>query len=890
MRLLSLLSIFVQLTFAQGVVPPLNTWTSTSAGGYPSTPVGFEKAVYVGSRQAICFQTNYLTRGVTSEIQDALFCYDYAANWGSIVEQGGGPHSLHTYNGGHSVSTVDYYAAADAYVFNSDNSYGNQAESMGAWWVWYPGAMLLRDAPIPAHSSNSWQTTRAWLSPNNQLNAGAINQATGKLFIFNDYRQGGKTGTASVCTINSLGVLTTCVPTSSVNIPPSNTNSHNIRWNSRDGLFYVWGGVLTTMTTYSDTTDTWKPLATSCSGPDCVGTHPPARQCAGFAYSSRDNVFLLMAGRDLSSGCSSSAGTSFADTWKFDPGTNAWTELCGPGMIGCAYPNSNPNGLWDKLEYDPNSNVFVAFPYGGSIWAYAISTPSGFGRTARAYTPSAGSLNRTPPGAANSTIQGNSMNVSATVGNGTLYVAHAETDQPNGTNSNCKVPTVYVGSVAANNTTTWLPGGTTVNACLSFRHGEAPAMPESHPYVADLGGVIWAVYEKHNSSGLGAAASSKTFYQRWTGATWDGGWARQSPGGSLINGSNTITLSPHPTGLKVGDQLFIQGGTGAQAQYVNITAVTGSAVTFTSKARSGAWTIEPAGFLPCFTTECRSVTTDEKVRTYPAGLAAIGSTLVAAVVEENNKELPKGHRLWLSQFNPAANTWTPLGSALNNTPGNLSFVTYASQPATDGNGNIAECWTEQINSAVGTGKITATAQPRLFCKLWNGSSWSQMGTGPLNLIPGNWAYLPSVTYHKGAWYLAFTEGTQNGNTLAYVLQYHAGANSWSVVGGIPLNINTQTGMAYHPSLATDGNLLYVAWEEQATVANRPLGRVKTWNGSAWSPLGLEIAADAAQGSVQNMTMVIVGGVPTVVFEELEWGNLRQIYRRVWNGSDWVEVL
>jgi hypothetical protein len=111
-----------------------------------------------------------------------------------------------------------------------------------------------------------------------------------------------------------------------------------------------------------------------------------------------------------------------------------------------------------------------------------------------------------------------------------------------------------------------------------------------------------------------------------------------------------------------------------------------------------------------------------------------------------------------------------------------------------------------------------------------------------------------------------------------------------VVGGIPLNINTQTGMAYHPSLATDGNLLYVAWEEQATVANRPLGRVKTWNGSAWSPLGLEIAADAAQGSVQNMTMVIVGGVPTVVFEELEWGNLRQIYRRLWNGSDWVEVL
>jgi hypothetical protein len=99
--------------------------------------VGYEKSIYINSLKLVCTQTNYLTRGVTSEIQDGLICYDYAANKFSVVEQGGGPHGLHSFPGGHEVSVADYYAPADALIFQADESYGNTNEVLSDEWIWY---------------------------------------------------------------------------------------------------------------------------------------------------------------------------------------------------------------------------------------------------------------------------------------------------------------------------------------------------------------------------------------------------------------------------------------------------------------------------------------------------------------------------------------------------------------------------------------------------------------------------------------------------------------------------------------------------------------------------------------------------------------------------------
>lgn len=886
MRSVILLLMAGAMAFGQGTLPAPKTWTNTNVRGYPSTAVGYDKAVWVDSRQAMCYQTNYLTRGVTSEVQDAVSCYNYETNWMSIVEQGGGAHSIHSMPGGHSVSVVDYYKPADAFVINVDNSYGNTVEVLSDWWVWYAGSMTFRDAPMPTHSSNAGNYTRVWLSPSNQLNAGACNQNTGKCLIYNDYRQGAGGGSASICSINNAGILTSCAATSTVNIPGGGVNSHNIVWNPDDGLFYLWGHTLTTMTTYNDVTDTWTPLTTSCIGADCVSTHPIQRWCAGMAYSTADHVLMLAGGRDTSHGCSDTAGTGYTDTFTFNPETKTWTELCGPGMTACGYPNPPHQGIWDKLVYDPLDNIFVYLPYNGNVWVYALSTPLAFGRTAAAFTPPAGSLNRTSPGT-NNTIQGNSFDTNPAVAGGVLYIGHTETDQPNGTSSNCKIPTAYLSSVDSNNVVTHYPGGTTIAGCNAIRYGEAQAMPMSHTFPLVIGGTKYLIYEKHNYNGFLGPVVSKTWFQQNDGTGWNGGWTPQAPGGPLVQGANTVTLSPFPAGVTVGTLLQIaQISTGSnQSEYVSVTGTTASTVTFTSnRSHTGTWTIGPSGMIGCFSKACGSVIVNQKVQSYPTGLANVGGVVTTSVIEEDTSVTPFTHKLFVAQYVNGA--FAALGGALNNATA-YSHVTYASQPASDGSGNIAQCWTEQVNGA--GSKITLTTQPKLYCKLWNGTSWSQMGAGALNQVSANWAYLPSVLYHNGSWYAAYTESTQGGNTLVYVLQYNGGANSWTVVGDEAQNINPSTGIAYHPTLATDGTLLYLGWEEQRSVSDHAFGHVKTWNGMAWKTLGDNIAADTSDGSVQNVSVAVVGNTPAVVFEEIEYGNLRQVYRRLWTGSSWSET-
>lgn len=869
-----------------GTTPTLDTWMSTNGGGYTTSPVGYDKSVWVNSTnlKADCIQTNYLTRGVTSEIQDAISCYDYANNWTSIVEQGGGPHTANTYPGGHSVSVFEYYAPADALIFQSDGSYGNSVETMGDWWTWYVGGSTIRDTPFPVASNNANQLTRFWHAQA-QLNMMACDPVNAKCLVFPDFLQGGTAGTASICNINSSGIITFCGATSAVKIPPSTANSANVRWDADNHLFYVWGsGALTTMTTYNDLTDTWTPLSTTCTGLDCVGTHPPARQCDGMDYSTADHVFLLMGGQDPTHGCSDNTAISFNDTWQFTPSTNAWTELCGPSMIACGYPNTAGSESFDRLTYDPVDNVFILIPYAGPPWVYALSTPLAFGRSTPNYNPPSGSLNRTTPVAGVAT-QGNTLDVSASVSGSTLYIAHTETGPQNDGVSNCRVPTAYISSMSGG-VASWIQAGSTQDqACTSIRYGEAPAEPMSHVYTANIGGTQWALYEKHNAYGLGATAS-RSFFQQFIGGSWYGGWLPQTPGGSLVVGQNTITLSPMPAGVGVDSQLFINqiSVSGGESEYVQVTGTTASTVTFTSHyAHSGTWTVAASGFIDCFTADCSSVTVDPKINSYPAGLIAVGNVPTASFMEENNNVLPHSHQVYVAQFTNGA--FSNLGSGSLNI-NSAAQATYASEPATDGAGNIAECWTEEVNSAPYN---TLGTTPQVYCKLWNGTSWSQMGSGSLNQLASDWAYSPTIAYWNGNWYVAYTESSLTSNLLLHVLEYNASAKTWSAVGGGSLNINASTGMAYTPSLTATPSNLYIGWNEQATTLNHSLAYVKAWNGSSWSQVGGVLNADPVNGSAQGVSLVTVSNEPTAVWSELTYGNLRQVYAKQWNGSNWIAL-
>lgn len=74
----------------------------------------------------------------------------------------------------------------------------------------------------------------------------------------------------------------------------------------------------------------------------------------------------------------------------------------------------------------------------------------------------------------------------------------------------------------------------------------------------------------------------------------DYNYAAQTPGGSLIIGSNTITMNPLPAGVAIGGSAYISNGIGT-AESVPITGVSGNQIIVTcANTHSGAWTIQSA--------------------------------------------------------------------------------------------------------------------------------------------------------------------------------------------------------------------------------------------------------------------------------------------------------
>ena len=168
-------------------------------------------------------------------------------------------------------------------------------------------------------------------------------------------------------------------------------------YNSNDHKMYIYGGgnVYTfACDTTACTTATAAQLTVTCSGADCSNGKPPARQAAGMAYSPVDNIFMMAGGMP-----SYASPSSFNDTWTFDPGTRAWTEL----KPASKYFASKNFFTADRLTYDADSNVFLMMSINGyspTMYAYPYSAALNYGRVTTTPTPTAGSLNRAAPTAA----------------------------------------------------------------------------------------------------------------------------------------------------------------------------------------------------------------------------------------------------------------------------------------------------------------------------------------------------------------------------------------------------------------------------------------------------------------------------------------------------------
>jgi Bacterial Ig domain len=346
--------------------------------------------------------------------------------------------------------------------------------------------------------------------------------------------------------------------------------------------------------------------------------------------------------------------------------------------------------------------------------------------------------------------------------------------------------------------------------------------------------------------------------------TWTG-----LPGGSQA--AACAAIDPEPSGnpantdgskLKVG---VVNGTLWEAHEKWNNSTIPSSAW-----ARSWNGTAWTGGQVGCFSGTCSNV-----LFQYPQALVASGTTPTLAVIEENHTVFTTEGYVFVAQ--PNGSSWAPLGGKLNIAGAGSRAL--SATIASDGT-NPAACWSEEVD----TTRSAVATTPQIQCAQWTGAGWTRFGSSSLNQSGSSWANSPSMTYVGGKYYISWVERTTSGVNKVYACRWDG--SSCTLLGGGALNVNAVTGWAAHPSLSNDGTNVFLAWEEQA-LGDHSIGFVKKWDGSSWSRLGGALNADAINGSVEGITLTVFRGLPTAIWGELSFGNLRQMYVKQWNGTIWV---
>jgi hypothetical protein len=161
---------------------------------------------------------------------------------------------------------------------------------------------------------------------------------------------------------------------------PTNRFSAAFAYSTKDQAFVMFGGgpADTTDTWILDAqTRTWLPMI-AANDPDS----PPGRAEVGnsMVYDEVHDVFILFGGRCTDPGLSRcERGTSLADTWIYDLGTNTWTEV--------TPPVSPPSRERHAMAYDSANGIVLMFAgqrcFGtqclnaerlNDLWAYDYAT------------------------------------------------------------------------------------------------------------------------------------------------------------------------------------------------------------------------------------------------------------------------------------------------------------------------------------------------------------------------------------------------------------------------------------------------------------------------------------------------------------------------------------
>ncbi len=240
-----------------------------------------------------------------------------------------------------------------------------------------------------------------------------------------------------------------------------------------------------------------------------------------------------------------------------------------------------------------------------------------------------------------------------------------------------------------------------------------------------------------------------------------------------------------------------------------------------------------------------------------------------AYSEENGSSVSQIH---VRRFN--GTSWVDVGgSSLN-----LNTADQAGSPAiADIGGSLYVAWSESNGAAY-----------QLHVASYNGSSWTQVGSGSLNVSPTSSAEFDVLTGVGGVPYLAWLEnaGTSTAPSQLYVDRFTSG--SWQPVGSSPVNLSAADD-AESPSLADIGGTPWLSWSEAPPVGGG-FGayeiHVATFNGSSWTAVGTSANIDTGQDAFARIASV--GGKPLLGVDQYEPAG-EPVYVRRWDGGSWSTV-
>lgn len=693
-----------------------------------------------------------------------------------------------------------------------------------------------------------------------------------------------------------------------------------------------------TFTTASQTLYTFNPVTpgspwaqpvTSCNvgtSPDCSGNGPTARFNPGITYDPDDGTSgsIIMAGGTQAP---QGSGILIQDTWQLDLASMAWIELCGPNLnaSNCsnfgqyiplpgsrlAYDNVDHIITWMNGSVATNTTSLVS----GSISVYPIGTitPLAYGRSAYSGLATSGSLNVTTPSSiTTNNIQGNATDPALSTDGTNIYLAHSEDAPPESLSGKCQVPQPYVDSITFSGSTaiaTGFPTGSLITRCTAIGGNGVQVTTGGLPFAASVAGVKWEVNARQNINNIWGETNSINHAQAFNSSTntWQVPYFPPKTANAVdfscaatFGGSNTcgtvgsniltFTSGSYPLGATTSTVLLIQNGTGTP-ETAPVTAVNNGAFQLTittAKTHSGAFTVQDTGWMGCFTSvidNCVYLNAKTNINQYTQGLIAVGNNPTIAVLEQT-RAVSTNPETYLYLTQPSGlncgNSGTspcPFISLTGSTPLNINTIgsgtsVKSASCATDGGGiNIACTWSEEVNNP--TNQTIMLTTPQIQVGEWNGTTFNRLGSSSLNQAATNWGYTPSIASYKGQWYVAYIDRPITGWPNLYVKVWNG--STWNLVGSGSLNDNTSTGIAFHPSLTTDGTNLYLAWEEQSAIGSRTLGFLNSTTGASWNSIATNIAASPSLGSVENISVVAMAGKVTVSWAELAIGNLRQIY-------------